>query len=507
MASIFCQVTKYSKYFDYLIMNYSSINYLSMDYLGKCIVCNLRECNVSHFQQNFKNWTSDNNDIDKFIQDTQLSAHNKIYNALEWIPYYKLHNIKGIESSKLYRANWIGGHINKWDDKKHKWKRGGQNMFVVLKNLNNSEFMDEIALYYKLSSGQPYIIKFYGITQDPETKNYMMVLRYTENKNYLYTNDIICESCNCICIAKRFQLNFNNWTSGNIDIDKFIQDTQLSTHNKIYNALEWIPYYKLHNIENIAKDESSKVSIANWIDGHINKWDDKKHKWRREDQNMSVVLKSLNNSKFMDEITLYYKLLNRRPYTIEFYGITQDLETNTYMMVLKYIENNTYLYASDIICKNCNCICIAKRFQLNFNNWTSGNNYIDKFIQDTQLSAHSEYKLSNVLEWIPYDKLHNIKDIGEDEIYKVYKANWIDGHINKWDNKKHKWKREGQNMFVVLKNLINSKLMDEIALYYKLSNGQPYIIKLYGITQDLETNNYMMVLKYVENNTYLYTMI
>ena len=29
-------------------------------------------CNAKHFQQNFKKWTSGNDDIDKFIQDTQL---------------------------------------------------------------------------------------------------------------------------------------------------------------------------------------------------------------------------------------------------------------------------------------------------------------------------------------------------------------------------------------------------------------------------------------------------
>ena len=36
-----------------------------------------------------------------------------------------------------------------------------------------------------------YIIKLYGITQDPETKNYMMVLDYAKHgslRNYLDTN-------------------------------------------------------------------------------------------------------------------------------------------------------------------------------------------------------------------------------------------------------------------------------------------------------------------------------
>ena len=54
------------------------------------------ECNVKRFQQNFKNWTSGNNVIDKFIQNTQLSAHSKSEKALEWIPYYKFYDIKYI---------------------------------------------------------------------------------------------------------------------------------------------------------------------------------------------------------------------------------------------------------------------------------------------------------------------------------------------------------------------------------------------------------------------------
>ena len=40
--------------------------------------------------------------------------------------------------------------------------------------------------------------------------------------------------CQQSCNAKRFQQNFQNWTSGNHDIDKFIQKTQLKarTHNE-----------------------------------------------------------------------------------------------------------------------------------------------------------------------------------------------------------------------------------------------------------------------------------
>jgi hypothetical protein len=39
-------------------------------------------------------------------------------------------------------------------------------------------------------------------------------------------------------------------------------------------------------------------------------------------------------------------------------------------------------------CKKCKDTCYTIHFQHNFENWTSGNNNIDKFIQSTQLSAH-----------------------------------------------------------------------------------------------------------------------
>ena len=69
-------------------------------------------------------------------------------------------------------------------------------------------------------------------------------------------------------------------------------------------------------------------------------------------------------------------------------------------------------------CKECNYICNAMHFQQNFVNWTSGNNDIDKLIQDTQLSAHTEYALRSVLEWIPYDRFHDIKYIANGEFDK-----------------------------------------------------------------------------------------
>ena len=44
------------------------------------------------------------------------------------------------------------------------------------------------------------------------------------------TGEYWCHSCN----AKRFQQNFKNWTSGNSDVDKLIQESQLG---KYFNSI------------------------------------------------------------------------------------------------------------------------------------------------------------------------------------------------------------------------------------------------------------------------------
>src|SRR6185369_16039109 len=43
-------------------------------------------CISEYFQQNFKNWTSGNHDVDEFIQKSQLKAKN-VRQVLEWIEY------------------------------------------------------------------------------------------------------------------------------------------------------------------------------------------------------------------------------------------------------------------------------------------------------------------------------------------------------------------------------------------------------------------------------------
>jgi hypothetical protein len=99
-----------------------------------------------------------------------------------------------------------------------------------------------------------------------------------------------CQSCN----SKHFQQDFNKWTSGNKEIDEFIQNLQLNA-NCIEEILEWIPYKKFRDIEFLAKGGFGTVHKAIWIDGYIHNWDISQKKWKRWDT--SIVLKCLYNSQ------------------------------------------------------------------------------------------------------------------------------------------------------------------------------------------------------------------
>src|SRR6266498_4476301 len=86
-------------------------------------------------------------------------------------------------------------------------------------------------------------------------------------------------------------------------------------------------------------------------------------------------------------------------------------------------------------CQNCN----SKRFQCNFDKLTSENKYIDKFIQEAQLKARNNFE---VIEWIPYNNLRNIKYLTKGGFSTIYKAIWLDGYIIRWDNEDQTWCRE-----------------------------------------------------------------
>ena len=89
--------------------------------------------------------------------------------------------------------------------------------------------------------------------------------------------------------------------------------------------------------------------------------------------------------------------------------------------------------------------------------WTSGNKKIDDFIQEMQLKIH-EYD-DIVFEWIPYNQLNDIKEIGKDDSASVYSAIWKDGPLY-YDEDSKKYTRKS-NRSVALRCLHNSQNTNE----------------------------------------------
>jgi hypothetical protein len=112
------------------------------------------------------------------------------------------------------------------------------------------------------------------------------------------TDSLWCRSCN----SKRFQQNFKNWTSGNSEVDKFIQKTQLKARGS-REILEWIEYDRFENVEYLAKGGFGTIYKAIWKDGYIDKWNSENNQWKRSKtlvqgyENFPVVLKCLHNSQ------------------------------------------------------------------------------------------------------------------------------------------------------------------------------------------------------------------
>ncbi|EXX79566.1 Ste11p [Rhizophagus irregularis DAOM 197198w] len=140
--------------------------------------------------------TSGNKHIDEFIQQSQLNAvHYSKY--LEWILFEKFQNVTYIADGgfgRIYSAEWLEGNIDHWDIENQSWYRYRFNKYA-LKSLNNSsdicsDFLNEIKSHLQIYFDN--IVSCFGITQDPNNKEYMMVLYYCDGnlRNYLNKSKI-----------------------------------------------------------------------------------------------------------------------------------------------------------------------------------------------------------------------------------------------------------------------------------------------------------------------------
>ncbi|GES97478.1 kinase-like domain-containing protein [Rhizophagus clarus] len=431
--------------------------------------CN--SCHINYLKENFTNSISGNEEIDdyisgneetddyisiydkidNYIQEMQLKINNPCTLVFEWIPYDQFNDINEIGKggfATIYLAIWNDGPLHY--EYMVGWTRE-PNKKVTLKCLDNiNEFLNEVKTYsidyYDNNS------KIYGISQNPNTKDYIMVLQneYCEKcvKCGIKYVDTLYNWCN-LCQINDLKNNFSNWTTI-------------------------------------------------WKDGPLSYSYVKKGLTRLSDK--EVVLKSYYNSQvinneFLDEIKKYSN--NYLNNVIKIYGITKNPDTENYIMVFPsgQCEKCGKQYIDDLNAKYEWCKpCQRNFFKENFTKWTSGNENINNLIRETQLKIHNPNDI--VFEWIPYNQFNNIKEIGTGGVSMVFSAVWKDGPL--YYN--YGWSRKF-NKKVALKRYYKSEdsintLLNEIKAHFVINSR--FFINLYGISQDLVTKDYIMVLDYAE---------
>ncbi|RHZ88272.1 hypothetical protein Glove_24g7 [Diversispora epigaea] len=106
--------------------------------------------------------------VNRIIQMSQLDENAKEWKIWRWIDYSKFKNIEYLAKGgfgSVWKAEWI-------DMPEELFGFYNSNQ-VALKKLKNSQQINK------------YVLPIFGITQDPKTKEYAIVLRYMKNRNLI----------------------------------------------------------------------------------------------------------------------------------------------------------------------------------------------------------------------------------------------------------------------------------------------------------------------------------
>ncbi|KAG9295395.1 hypothetical protein G9A89_013424 [Geosiphon pyriformis] len=200
----------------------------------------------------------------------------------------------------------------------------------------------------------------------------------------------------------------------------------------------------------------------------------------------------------LDQLTDEFKCLKCGNSTIMFPSST----------ICLFCDANNILNADLPKCPECCCSlknpfwcasCELSRFSKTWGTWTSGNSKVDQYIEYTQRISESR---RGYLEWISLNEIISSKVIGKGGFSVGKEGTSERGKILFWDKKNQKHKRSGITK-VALKCLENSQDMEYISPseFVALLNCAScrYNLECYGITKDITTNEFVMVLPFAEH--------
>ncbi|CAB4433203.1 unnamed protein product [Rhizophagus irregularis] len=417
---------------------------------------------------------------DKFLilygisQNSDTNSYILVQNeiVLEWIPYNQFSEIKEegkTDSITVYSAIWRDGPLYYQHDTRD------SNKEVALNYLHNSQNSIESVINKakKCSTKNEEFLALYGISQNPNTNDYILVFNSKSFKKY-------CVICNEIYTDIQYKwckpCKFMGWKSENDEIFDLL--IQLKINEPSDTRFEWIPYNQFDKIRNIGEGHFVTVYSAIW--------------------GYEVALLCYNNSqKLLDKVKEFDS-------NFKIYGISQNSDKKDYILVL---QKEYCMEYGKKYCKNCGVKFTQTRYMwcklcINiFIKWTIENEKFVDLIQEMQLRINSCFNI--VFEWVPYDQFNYIKKIGKGGFATVYSAIWKDGPL-KYDDKEKIYTRVS-NKKIALKCLNNSqnltdKFLNEVKEYS--INKKSDILNVYGISQNPNTKNFVIVLEYAEGGSY-----
>ncbi|RHZ83953.1 hypothetical protein Glove_86g82 [Diversispora epigaea] len=231
---------------------------------GRCA-----SCTKDHFIQEFKTWSSGNTDIDEIIQDSQIKS---LYAKFQWISYDNFQNIERIADGghgSMYSAKLEKGMKWNWNFIKQDWEYDLIGYKVAFKEIKDSRYdIIEFLKVVKTVNNFHFFAKYYGISRNPSTQNYIIVMNLFDDDlhNFLTKTfwelgwqskiDILFSSACCLENLHEKNLVHCDLHSGNILLEsidstvldlglcKLENDKILKSNNKnkqIYGSIPYIP--------------------------------------------------------------------------------------------------------------------------------------------------------------------------------------------------------------------------------------------------------------------------
>ncbi|RHZ86121.1 hypothetical protein Glove_54g167 [Diversispora epigaea] len=169
----------------------------------------------------------------------------------------------------------------------------------------------------------------------------------TSEIGYQNKKNIISYGYCDLCTKEHFIEEFKTWSSGNVEIDKIIQECQT---NNGYN-LQWIPYDNFQDIKHIANGGYGSVHSTILKNGVKRYWDLNGSDWNYCNVGDKVALKEINDSK--DDVSIFIKEVQNIQtvsdllYVAICLGISKNPITQNFIIVMELYDNSLHKFLKD----------------------------------------------------------------------------------------------------------------------------------------------------------------